>query len=83
MASDLKDPDRHTNPGVLARPDPELRDAAKQVLGERGWTMNDFLVACLVLLTKNPKAILDRLDEFKPPPKPPGRPSKRRGQSST
>ena len=71
----VKDPDRHENPGVLARPNKQLRDQARDILDARGWTMNEFLIACLVLLTKNPKAMLGRLDEFKPPYKR-GRPRK-------
>lgn len=62
----LKDPDRHENPGVLARPSPQLRDEAREILKRESWTMNQFLVACLVLLTKNPRAMLARLEEFKP-----------------
>lgn len=82
MARALKNPDRHDKPGVLARPTPEIRDAAKNALAEQPgeWTMNDFLVACMVLLTKNPKAMLERLAEFRPPPKK-GRPPKRTSQS--
>ncbi|MER7166805.1 hypothetical protein ABT336_12175 [Micromonospora sp. NPDC000207] len=83
MARELKNPDRHENPGVLARPTTELRDEAKQVLASNGWTMNDFLVACLVLLTRNPGPMLERLKEFKPVPKKPGRPPKRAPKSSS
>jgi hypothetical protein len=71
----VKDPDRHENPGVLARPDRRLRDRAKEILDANGWTMNDFLIACLILLTKNPSAMLARLADFKPPRKV-GRPPK-------
>jgi hypothetical protein len=71
----VKDPDRHENPGVLARPSKQLRDQARGILKANGWTMNDFLVACLVLLTRNPTAMLDRLKEFRPPAKK-GRPRK-------
>jgi hypothetical protein len=62
----LKNPDRHREPGVLARPSPELRDEAKQLLADAGWTMNEFLIAALVLLTKNTKPFLGHLDEFRP-----------------
>jgi len=82
MAREKKNPDRHENPGVLARPTPDIRDTAKRELSARGWTMNDFLVACLVLLSKNPQAMLDRLQEFRPPAKK-GRPPKKRDQSPT
>ena len=77
-----KNPDRHaTRSGVLGRPDPELRDKAQDILAAHGWTMNDFLVACLVLLTKNPDPMLKRLAGLRPEPKKPGRPKKRDGQS--
>ncbi len=67
MADKPKNPDRHKTPsGVLGRPDPELRDQAQRILTEHDWTMNQFLIACLVLLTKNPKALLARLAEYKP-----------------
>lgn len=75
MTGPLKDPDRHENPGVLARPSKPLRDQARVLLKAKDWTMNEFLVACLVLLTRNPKAMLERLDEFRPPRKK-GRPRK-------
>lgn len=75
MADGLKNPDRHRDPGVLARPSAELREEAKKVLAAEGWSMNDFLVACLVLLTRNPKAMLARLAEFRPTPRR-GRPKK-------
>ena len=66
MSPPARDPDRHANPGVLARPAPETAEAAREELKRAGWTMNDFLVACLVLLTRNPAAMLTRLDEFRP-----------------
>lgn len=69
--------DRHERDKTTFRPPPEVKADAQKVLNEHGdWTMNDFLVACLVLLAKNPKAMLDRLAEFRPPPKR-GRPPKR------
>lgn len=71
----VKDPDRHENPGVLGRPARELRERAQEVLAAYGWSMNDFLVACLGLLTKRPKTFLRELEPFKPPRKR-GRPRK-------
>lgn len=73
----VKDPDRHKNPGVLGRPTPELREQAQAALEVHGWSMNDFLVACLGLLAKDPRAILALLEPFKPPRKR-GRPPKER-----
>lgn len=71
----LKDPDRHEKPGVLARPDEQLRDDTRAILKAADWTMNDFLVACLVLLTKERGALLKQLEEHRPPRKR-GRPRK-------
>lgn len=73
MTDEPRNPDRHeTRSGVLARPDPELREEAQRMLAAHGWTMNQFLIACLALVTKNPKAMLGSLERFKPPAKKPG-----------
>ena len=69
-------PDRHRDAAILVRPTVQLRDQARAILEANGWTMNDFLIACLVLLTKNPSAMLNRLKEFRPPEKK-GRPRKK------
>jgi hypothetical protein len=82
MAEQSRNPDRHdTRSGVLGRPDPALRVQASRILAENGWTMNHFLIACLVLLTRNPAPFLARLSEFRPPAKK-GRPRKRLDESS-
>lgn len=75
VTESVKDPDRHENPGVLGRPTRELRDEAQAVLKANGWDMSSFIVACLVLLTRNPDAMLARLREFRPASKR-GRPRK-------
>lgn len=72
--AELKNPDRHRDPGVLARPSPELRDQAKEVLDSAGWTMNDFLIACLSALTRNPAEMLRSLSRYRLEAKPRGRP---------
>ncbi|GAA4439106.1 hypothetical protein [Phytohabitans houttuyneae] len=73
MTDERKSPDRHeTRSGVLARPDPELRKEAQRTLAEHGWTMNQFLIACLALVVGNPAAMLKSLERFKPPVKKPG-----------
>jgi hypothetical protein len=61
-----KNPDRHKHGGVLARPDPATRQAAREVLDAHGWTMNEFIVACLRLVAANPTAMLRRLVQFRP-----------------
>lgn len=59
-------PDRHRKPGVLTRVDADRRDAAREVLEARGWTMSDFLAACIELVIANPDAMLNRLKQFRP-----------------
>ncbi|MFJ8690205.1 hypothetical protein [Micromonospora wenchangensis] len=77
-------PDRHQRDKTTFRPPPEVKTEAQNVLANRpDWSMNDFLVACLVLLTKDPDAMLDRLKEFRPPPKKGRPPRERDGQSPT
>lgn len=88
MADEPKNPDRHENrSGVLARPEPELREQAQRVLAEHGWTMNQFLIACLALVVGNPTAMLKSLERFKPPAKKPGpkpgRKAARKGSSAS
>lgn len=68
-------PDRHKNPGVLARPDPATRQAARKVLDAHDWTMSEFIVACLRLVALNPEAMLNRLAKFRPDAKR-GRPAR-------
>lgn len=80
MTDEPKNPDQHeTRSGVLARPDPELREATRALLAQHGWTMNDFLIACMVVLGENPKGMLERLAKVRPAPKKPGpKPGRRR-----
>ena len=67
MAGDTHNPDRHkTRTGVFARLTPELRGSAQSILEANGWTMNDFLLACLMLLARNPQPFLARLDQVLP-----------------
>lgn len=69
--------DRHERDKTTFRPPPEIKEAAQKILDERpGWTLNDFLTACLALLAKNPDAMLNRLSEFRPPRRV-GRPRKK------
>ena len=67
--------DAHQTPGMLVRPDPHRRKAGETELRERGWTMNDFVDACLALVAANPDAMLRRLSQFRKP-RPRGRPKK-------
>ena len=67
--------DRHLGKRMTVRPPDDVKADAQEILNDHGWTMNDFLTACLALLTKNPKAFLARLADFRPPPRR-GRPRK-------
>lgn len=53
-------------PGVVAELPTPIQAAVGRELVAAGWSAREFLHACLVLLTKNPKAFLARLDEFRP-----------------
>jgi hypothetical protein len=73
--TEAETPDQKNNgTGVLARPTAELRAEALRVLGENGWSMNQFLIASLEMVTRNPHGMLGSLARFKPPPGKPGRP---------
>jgi hypothetical protein len=63
-----KNRDRHADDraGIAVRAPIAIRDEAKALLVERGWTLNDFLVASLALLPKNPDPYLARLAQFRP-----------------
>lgn len=66
----------HRTDKATFRPPAEVKDAARKVLDEaEGWTLNDVLVACLVLLAKRPKTFLKQLEPYKPASKR-GRPPK-------
>jgi hypothetical protein len=67
--------DRHERDKATFRPPPEVKAAAHAELAKADWTLNDFLVACLVALTKSPKEMLAQLERFRPPRKM-GRPRK-------
>ena len=67
LVTQPKNPDRHKHPGVLARPDPKTREAIQKALTARGWTLNEFLIACMALGAANPDAMLRRLAQFRPP----------------
>lgn len=62
-----RNPDRHKHPAVVARVDPELKATAQRVFEDRGWTVSDFLAACLRLGVANPDAMLLRLARFRQP----------------
>lgn len=70
--------DRHLGKRTTVRPSAETKTNALRVLKAHGWTLNDFVEACLLLVAGNPKDMLRSLERFRPPPKL-GRPPKTRG----
>ncbi len=59
--------DRHEHEKTTFRPPPEVKQEAQQILNARDdWNLNEFLIACLVMLTKNPDAMLNRLETVRP-----------------
>ncbi|MFI1194123.1 hypothetical protein ACH4T9_12810 [Micromonospora sp. NPDC020750] len=65
--TDTKPGDRHRNKPMGIRPDDDLQERTKKTLDTNGWTMTEFVSACMDLVNRNPAAMLTRLAEFKPP----------------
>jgi hypothetical protein len=75
MPTDAERPDRHTQRhGVYARTGQTLRDTTQATLAERDWTLNEFIIAAMELVNRNPDAMLARLAKYRPTI-PKGRPS--------
>lgn len=68
-------PDPHKVPKSSLRPPAEAKKAGQDALRDTGWTLNDFITACLLMLAKRPKTFLKQLEPFKPPSRR-GRPRK-------
>lgn len=62
-------PDPHKQPSSTLRPPLEAKDGAKRALEDTGWSLNDFVTACMLMLAKRPKTFLRELEPFKPPRK--------------
>jgi predicted GIY-YIG superfamily endonuclease len=66
---------RHSSQvGVMARTEPEVRDAANAALEARGWDLKQFLIAALKAVADKPEQLLALLDDYRPPPRRRGRP---------
>lgn len=72
--------DCHRHPGLTVRPPRKVRETAKKVLDERGWTMQDFMTACLAAVGREPEAMLAKVAEHRVAPNRRGRPPKAAGQ---
>lgn len=64
---------------VYARAPKDVKAAALAVLGEQGWPIDTFVVACLVAVADQPD-LLKTLAQYRPAPRPPGRPRKGTGE---
>lgn len=64
----LNEPDDgvEREPAILAELSPETRLAVERELAEGDWTTQDFLLASLTMLTRNPEQYLKRLGEVYP-----------------
>ncbi len=64
---------RHVDQSHSTRVPPEVGDAAKDLLKERGWTVFSFLNACLHALVDKPDKVLALVGKYRTE-KPKGRP---------
>lgn len=66
---------KHHVPGMLVRPATDRRKAGEEILKKHGWTMTEFVDACLAVLAENPDGLLKRLAKVRQS-RPRGRPRK-------
>lgn len=67
---------RHTDTSESTRVPPEVSTAAREELKARGWTVFEFLGACLATVVRRPAELLTLIEPNRPAPKPKGRPPK-------
>jgi hypothetical protein len=72
---------QHQHRKISVRPPAEVREGAKTVLAEHGWTMQQFVTASLRALNDAPERCLTALEPFKPEVRR-GRPAGRATQRS-
>lgn len=65
---------RHTDTSESTRVPPEVSTAAREELKARGWTVFEFLGACLATAARRPAELLALIEPNRPAPKPKGRP---------
>lgn len=73
-------PDRHRDPTVTVRPTADAKADAEEVLGRHGWTMQEYLLACIGELLTKPATRVRAVERWRPEKKPIGRPRKTRGE---
>lgn len=67
---------RHADTSESTRVPPEVSTAAREELKARGWTVFEFLGACLATVVRRPAELLALIEPNRPEPKPRGRPRK-------
>jgi antitoxin component of RelBE/YafQ-DinJ toxin-antitoxin module len=59
---------RHAKKAAIAvRTDPEVRSQAKDALGEHGWEVAEFVVACLRAVAAEPERFLKMTQKYRVP----------------
>jgi antitoxin component of RelBE/YafQ-DinJ toxin-antitoxin module len=59
---------RHAKKAAIAvRTDPEVRSEAKDALGEQGWEVAEFVVACLRAVAAEPERFLKMVQRYRVP----------------
>lgn len=61
-------PNQHRHPGLTVRPPKMVQNSAKKILAEHGWTMQDFITACLTAVNHDPEAVLAQFVGHRPKP---------------
>jgi hypothetical protein len=67
---------RHADRSESTRVPPEVSDAARAELEARGWTVFEFLGACLATVARRPTELIAMVESNRPAKKPKGRPRK-------
>jgi hypothetical protein len=57
--------DQHKEDRTTLRMPAETKAGVKQVLGDNGWTFQDFALAAIGMLLKRPKTFLAQLEPFR------------------
>ena len=71
-------PDRHRDPTVTTRPTKQVKEQAEAVLDKHNLTIQAYLLACIAELLADPERRVREVQPYVPPPKPIGRPPKKR-----
>ena len=58
-------PDQHREDRTTLRLPEDTKVGLKRVLGEAGWTLQEFWLACAAMLLRRPKTFLTELERFR------------------